>query len=87
MKLFSDAQVRREFTIGVTEVLAQIYKVTDDTLKLSIYNELEKLSDSELMTKKDLVEEYLKNSVQLNQAYLNKASRAENEYLENKERQ
>jgi hypothetical protein len=87
MTLFTTPEVRREFIIGITEILAQIYKVTDDSIKLSIFNELDPLSDEELMAKKDLVEKYLEETTQLTQTYLNKMIRAENEYLEEKERE
>lgn len=86
MNLFSDTQVRKEFIVGITEVLAQIYKVNDDTLKLSIFNELAKLSDEELLAKKDVIEGYLEHTTQLTQTYLNKMTRADNEYMEEEER-
>lgn len=86
MNLFSSPEVRREFIIGITEILAQIYKVSDDSLKLSIFQELEPLSDEELIMKKDLVERYLEETMQLTQAYTNKMVRTENEYIEEEER-
>ena len=84
--LFTTPEVRRDFIIGITEILAQIYKISDNSLKLSIFNELDPLSDEELMTKKDLVEKYLEETTQLTQSYLNKIIRVENEYMEEEER-
>ncbi|MDD2916962.1 MAG: hypothetical protein PHH70_03925 [Candidatus Gracilibacteria bacterium] len=86
MSIFSSPEIRREFIIGITEILAQIYKVSDDSLKLSIFNELNPLSDEELIAKKDLVERYLEETIQLTQTYMNKMVRAENEYKEEEER-
>lgn len=86
MDLFSDNRVRQEFIIGITEILAQIYNVMDSTLKLSIFHELEKLSDTELMEKKNLIEKYLSHSTLLNQNYISKATRIEHEYLEEEEK-
>lgn len=86
MSLFSSPKVRKEFIIGITEVLAKIYKVKDPTLKRSIFDELVHLSDKELVAKKELVERYLKESVQLTQTYMNKAVRYQNEDNEAEER-
>ena len=86
MNLFSNPQVRQEFVIGITETLAHIYNVSDKDLKLSIFNELDKLSDEGLMSKKDLIEGYLERSALLNQTYLSKITRVENEYLEGEEK-
>ena len=79
-------EVRRNFVIALTEILAQTYDITDDTVKLSIFTELTALGDSDLIAKKDLIEIHLEQSTQLTQAYLGKIIRAENEYTEAKEK-
>ena len=85
MNLFSSPQVRRDFIIGITDILAKIYKVTDPSLKRDIFHELNKLSDRELIAKKDLVQNYLEQSTQTINSYTNKLSRIENEYMEREE--
>lgn len=86
MNLFTTPEVRKDFIIGITEILAKIYKVKDPTLKRSIFDELVHLSDKELMVKKELVERYLEQSTQTTQSYFNKMKRAENEHTEREER-
>lgn len=86
MNQFSNAQVRKDFTIGITEILAKIYKVSDPKLKRNIFDELTKLTDKELIAKKDLVERYLEQSTALTKTYTNKLIREGNNDLEKEER-
>lgn len=86
MSLFSSPKVRKEFIIGITEILAKIYKVKDPTLKRSIFDELVHLTDKELIVKKELVERYLAETTQSTSSYFNKMRRTENEHNEKEER-
>lgn len=74
---FTDEQTRQQYIAGITDILAQIFKITDSVQKQAIYSELEKLDDVSLIAKQKNVEEYLAESIRSNTTYRNQLSNME----------
>ncbi len=84
---FTDEQTRQQYIAGITDILAQIFKITDSVQKQAIYSELEKLDDVSLIAKQKNVEEYLAESIRSNTTYRNQLSNMEHVWIENNEKE
>ncbi len=84
---FIDEQTRQQYIAGITDILAQIFKITDSVQKQEIYSELEKLDDVSLIAKQKNVEEYLAESIRSNTTYRNQLSNMEHVWIENNEKE
>ena len=67
---FTDIKVRDQYIIGLTEVIAEIFGITEKSQKKSVYNELYGLDDEALINKQNFVEQYFDETTLIYKKYL-----------------
>lgn len=86
MKSFSDGEARKVFAIGITEMIAKIYEISDNAQLLNIFNKLSALDDDALVSMKDLMEGYFDTVWEIHQTGMRKLIKIENAYMEAEEK-
>ena len=66
---FTDIKVRDQYIIGLTEVITEIFGITEKSQKKSVYNELYGLDDEALINKQNFVEDFLDRESQLMKSF------------------
>lgn len=84
---FVDEQTRQQYIIGITDILALIFKIFDPVQKQAIYKELCWLDDANLLKKQQYIEEYFDKTKQNETRYLNQLMQLEHLAIENEERE
>ena len=79
---FTDIKVRDQYIIGLTEVITEIFGITEKSQKKSVYNELYGLDDEALINKQNFVEQYFDETTLIYKKYLSKVKVIKNSIQE-----
>ncbi len=83
--LFTE-DARKNFIIGITEIVLQIFEIGDENKREKIMEDLAGLDDSNLLKKKDDIENYFDQAAEINKSYFYRLLHMEHLFLENEER-
>jgi hypothetical protein len=86
MEPLFEPDARKNFIVGITEILLQIFEIDDEATRNNIITELSKLDDRMLLEKKDAIEDHLATVDQINKVYFVKLLHVEHLLLEKEER-
>ncbi|GAB0174141.1 MAG: hypothetical protein HHAS10_00200 [Candidatus Altimarinota bacterium] len=82
--LFTE-EARKNFIIGITEIILQIFDISSEERRNIIINELSALDDATLLEKKDSIDDYFLKANEINKSYFYQLLRMEHLYLEKEE--
>lgn len=80
------ADARKNFIIGITEIVLQIFEISSEEHRDRIILELSSLDDATLLEKKDAIDDYFVKANEINKAFFYQLLHMEHLYLENDER-
>ncbi len=79
-------EARKNFIIGITEIILQIFNISSEERREFIINELSTLDDATLLEKKDAIDDYFSKANEINKSFFYQLLHMEHLYLENEER-
>lgn len=79
-------EARKNFIIGITEIILQIFGISSEERREFIMNELSTLDDATLLEKKDAIDDYFSKANEINKSFFYQLLHMEHLYLENEER-
>lgn len=83
--LFTE-DARKNFIVGITEIILQIFEIDDEGKRETIMGDLKSLDDSSLLKKKDDIDDYFGQAAEINKSYFYRLLHMEHLFLENEER-
>ncbi len=83
--LFTE-DARKNFIVGITEIILQIFEIDDENKRDTIISELKSLDDRSLLKKKDDIDDYFGQAAEINKSYFYRLLHMEHLFLENEER-
>ncbi len=83
--LFTE-DARKNFIIGITEIILQIFEIGDETKREKIMEGLSGLDDDSLLKKKDDIDDYFGQAAEINKSYFYRLLHMEHLFLEKEER-
>ena len=66
--LFTE-DARKNFIVGITEIILQIFEIDDEGKRETIMGDLKSLDDSSLLKKKDDIDDYFGQAAEINKSY------------------
>lgn len=85
-KQFADISTRREYILGLTEVICQIFEISDPDRREAIILELEWLDDEALIEKQGYLENYFDSIIGYSNTAMSKIVQHDNIIKENQEK-
>jgi hypothetical protein len=76
---------RKNFIIGITEIILQIFDINSEERRNMIISELSALDDATLLEKKDAIDDYFSQANEINKSFFYQILRMEHLYLEKDE--
>lgn len=83
--LFTE-DARKNFIIGITEIILQIFEIDSEEKRQTIIAWLSSLDDANLLKKKDDIDNYFDQAQEINKSYFYRLLHMEHLFLENEER-
>ena len=77
---------RKNFIIGITEIILQIFGISSDERREMIITDLSALDAATLLEKKDAIDDYFVKANEINKAFFYQLLHMEHLYIEDDER-